>query len=131
MASRHQRLQIPLSQFITLILATVLALSFANFVLTAIESYRLQHQADTLRAAIAAEQAEHERLLARKEYVASDAYQTQLAHELGLYAPDERRLMVVAPPGLLEAETEVDPIFRTATVEEPPYWQQWWELFFE
>lgn len=131
MASDEQRLQIPLSQFITLILGTVLVLSLINFGLTAIENYRLQHKADTLRASIAAERAENERLQARKEYVASEAYQTQLAHELGLYAPDEKRIMVVAPPELKQEQTDMDPIFRTAEVPEPPHWQQWWNLFLE
>lgn len=131
MASDEQRLQIPLSQFITLILGTVLVLSLINFGLTAIENYRLQHKAETLRASIAAEKAENERLQARKEYIASDAYQTQLAHELGLYGQDEKRIMVVAPPELKQEKAETDPIFRTAEVPEPPYWQQWWNLFFE
>lgn len=127
----EQRVQIPLSQFITLILGTVLVLSLVNFGLTAIESYRLQHEADTLRASIAAEKAENERLQARKEYVASDAYQTQLAHELGLYAADEKRIMVVAPPELKQEQTDTDPIFRTAEIPEPPHWQQWWNVFFD
>lgn len=131
MSSDEQRLQIPLSQFITLILGTVLVLSLINFGLTAVENYQLQHKADTLRASIAAERAENDRLQARKEYVTSDAYQTQLAHELGLYAPDEKRIMVVAPPDLAQEKANTDPIFRTAEIPEAPYWQQWWSLFFE
>lgn len=109
---------------------TVLVLSLLHFARTAIDNYRLRHRAEVLRALIAAEQAEHERLLARKAYVASPEYQARLAHELGLYAPNERRLLLVAPPELLEEEATVDPIFRSAHLPEKPYWQQWWDLFF-
>ncbi len=126
----NQRVFQPLSQFVTLILLTVLVLSLVNFARTAIDNYRLRHRAQVLRALIAAEQAEYERLQARKEYVSSPEYQARLAHELGLYAPDERRILLVAPPALLEEEANADPIFRPAELPEKPYWQQWWELFF-
>lgn len=127
---QERRLQIPLTQFMTLILATVLAASIFNFVLTTIKSYRLRHVEAALQAAIQAEADEQQRLLARKRFVESERYQRQLAHEMGLYDARERPLVLVIPAGQEEAYQEPDPIFRAGHTLEKPYWQQWWDLFF-
>ncbi|HBY98280.1 MAG: hypothetical protein M5U01_23295 [Ardenticatenaceae bacterium] len=127
---QERRLQIPLSQFMTVILATVLALSLMNFALTAIKSYRLRHVELELKAEIKAEQEEQGRLLDRKRFVQSEQYQRQLAHELGLYAENERPLVLVLPPEMKGEFEEVNPVFRTGQQLEKPYWQQWWDLFF-
>lgn len=131
MRQEHERrLQIPVSQFITVFLATVLALSLANFGITAVKSYRLRHVEMELHSVIEAEVAEHERLLARKAYVESPQYRHQLAHEMGLYADNERPLVLVMPPEMKTELTTVDPVFREAERLQKPYWQQWWDLFF-
>jgi hypothetical protein len=49
---------------------------------------------------------------------------------MGLYAPDERPLVLILPPEMEEDVREFDPVYREGEVLEPPYWQQWWELFF-
>ncbi len=125
-----QRVHNSLSHFVTLILVTALILSLIHFARTAIDNYRLRHRAQVLQALIEAEEAEYERLMARKAYVASPEYQAKLAHELGLYAPNERRLLVVAPPELLAEQEDSSPILRPAELPQKPYWQQWWDLFF-
>lgn len=126
----ERRLQIPLTQFMTLILATVLAASLFNFAMTTVKSYRLRHVEAELRAAIQAEEEEHERLLARKAFVESERYQRQLAHEMGLYGPRERPIVLIVPPDKQETFAESDPVFRPGRKLEKPYWQQWWDLFF-
>jgi hypothetical protein len=127
---QERRLQIPLSQFMTVILATVLAVSLLNFALTAIQNYRLRHTEMELRAAIEAEKEEQARLLARKEFIQSEQYQRQLAHEMGLYAPNERPIVLVMPPEMKQELENVDPVFRQTEPLQEPYWQQWWDLFF-
>jgi hypothetical protein len=117
-------------QFVTLVLVTILILALANFAKTMLDNYRLGAEKAEWQAKIDQEMAEYERLLEQKAYVQSDSYQRQLAHEMGLYAPDERPLVLVLPPGREEEVREFDPVFREAEILEPPYWQQWWELFF-
>lgn len=126
----ERRLQIPLSQFMTVILATVLALSLVNFALTAVKSYRLRHVELELKTAIQAEQAEQARLLERKRFVQGEQYQRHLAHELGLYADDERPLVLIVPPEMKDELEESNPVFREGQQLAKPYWQQWWDLFF-
>lgn len=131
MTAQSNRLSLTISQFVTLLLLTILLLSLANFGLRAVERYRLRHRAEVLQAAIAAEREEQTRLLARKAYVASPEYQARLAHELGLYAPNERRLVVLGGDTLRRKEVaEETVILREAQVPVVPYWQQWWETFF-
>lgn len=131
MAAKEQpRWQLPLLQFVTLMLMTILVVALGSFARTMLDNYRLRAEHEMWEARIAQEEAEHERLLAQREYVASDAYQRQLAHEMGLYAPNERPLVLVLPPELHEEIRNFDPVFREAEVLEPPYWRQWWELFF-
>nr|WP_290670279.1 hypothetical protein [Ardenticatena sp.] len=131
MTTQTNRLSLTISQFVTLLLLTILLLSLANFGLRAVERYRLRHRADVLQAAIAAEREEYARLLARKAYVASPEYQARLAHELGLYAPNERRLIVLDGESLRNTTVEEERVVvREADMPVQPYWQQWWEAFF-
>lgn len=125
-----QRWQLPLMQFVTLMMMTILVIAMGNFAKTMLDNYRLRAEKETWEARIAQEQAEYERLLAQKAYVESESYQRQLAHEMGLYAPDEQPLVLVLPPDMQEEARDFDPVYRTGEALEPPYWQQWWELFF-
>ncbi len=117
-------------QFVTLVLVTILIISLGNFAKTMLDNYLLSAEKASWEAKIAQEQAEYERLMEQMAFVESDTYQRQLAHEMGLYAPDERPLVLVLPPGQEEEVRDFDPVFREGEVLEPPYWQQWWELFF-
>ncbi len=129
-AKEQQRWQLPVMQFVTLVLVTILIIALANFARTMLENYRLSADKAELEAVIALEQEEENRLLAQKEHVASDTYQRQLAHEMGLYAPDERPLVLVLPPEMEDDVRDFDPVFRQGEILEPPYWEQWWDLFF-
>ncbi|HEX8684245.1 MAG TPA: hypothetical protein VF707_18150 [Ardenticatenaceae bacterium] len=129
-AKEQQRWQLPISQFVTLVLVTIFLVAVGNFARTMLDNYRLNAEKTVWQARIDQEIAEHERLLAQKAYVESETYQRQLAHEMGLYAPDERPLVLVLPPGMETDVRQFDPIFRQGEIVEPPYWQQWWDLFF-
>jgi hypothetical protein len=126
----QQRWQLPVMQFVTLVLMAILLIALGHFAKTMLENHRLSAQKAMLEAQMAREEAEGERLRAQQAYVASDAYQRQLAHEMGLFAPDERPLVLILPPEMEEDVRDFDPIYREGKVLEPPYWQQWWELFF-
>jgi hypothetical protein len=125
-----QRWQLPITQFITLVLITVFLVAIGSFAKTMLDNYRMNAEKVVWQARIDQEVAEHERLLEQKAFVESETYQRQLAHEMGLYAPDEKPLVLVLPPEMQEDVRDFDPIFRQGEVVEPPYWQQWWDLFF-
>lgn len=125
-----QRLQLPIMEFITLFLITISLLALGNFASTVMDHYQMKAVKAEWQAKIEQEEAEYERLLKQKERVQSDAYQRQLAHELGFYASNEQPLVLVLPPELQDEMDEINPIYREGTEFEPPYWQQWWDLFF-
>jgi hypothetical protein len=124
------RRQLPIVQFLTTVIGIVILIAVFSFARTMLDNYWLAQEKAEWQAKIDAEQAEYDRLLRQKEFIESDAYQSQLAHEMGLYAPNERPLVVVLPPDMQADFREFDPVFREADVYEPPYWQQWWRLFF-
>lgn len=122
--------QLPLMQFVTLMLMTLLLVALGHFARTMVDNYRLNTEKAMWEARIEQEREAHARLLEQKAFVASDSYQRHLAHEMGLYAPDERPLVLLVPPEMADEVEQFDPIYREGTVVEPPYWQQWWALFF-
>ncbi|MGH2543599.1 MAG: hypothetical protein ACRDIB_12410 [Ardenticatenaceae bacterium] len=126
----QQRWQLPIMQFVTLVLVTILIIALGHFAKTMLDNHRLSADKAMWQARIAQEEAEYQRLLAQKAFVESETYQRQLAHEMGLYAPDERPLVLILPPEMEEDVRAFDPVYREGEVWEPPYWQQWWELFF-
>jgi hypothetical protein len=127
---QQQRWQLPVLQVITLILVTIVVVALGHFGKTMLDNYRLSAEREMWQAKIDKEKAENERLIAQRDFVASETYQRQLAHEMGLYAPDERPLVLILPPELKEEVRDFDPVFRQGEVLQVPYWQQWWELFF-
>jgi hypothetical protein len=127
---QQQRWQLPVMQFVTLVLGMILFIALGNFAKTMLDNYWLSAEKVEWEARIAQEEAENERLLAQQAFVESETYQRQLAHEMGLYAPDERPLVLVLPPGQEDDVRDFDPVFREGEILEPPYWQQWWVLFF-
>ena len=128
----QQRRQFPIMQFITLILITISILALGNFAKAVLDNHRLDAEKAMWQAKIEQELAEKERLLKQKELVASDTYQRQLAHELGLYAPDEQPLVLILPPESQDRSNihQFDPVYREGELIEPPNWLQWWDLFF-
>ena len=127
---QRKRLQLPIMEFATLFFITISMLALGNFASTVMEHYKMKALKSEWQAKIDRELAEQERLEKQLELVQSDAYQRQLAHELGRYAPDEQPLVLILSPELQEEVDEFDPIYREGVEFEPPYWQQWWELFF-
>lgn len=117
-------------QSIVLVLISILVIAVINLGQTVLDNYRYTAEKEMWIARIEREKAEYERLIALQEFVNSDTYQRKLAHELGLYGPNEQPLMLVLPPEMQQELHEFNPITREEKILEPPYWRQWWELFF-
>ena len=130
MATKDTRWQLPIVQFATLVVVMMLVFAVGSFAKTMLDNYRLSDERAHWTALRDEEKAKYERLTAERERVAAESYQRRLAHEMGLYAPDERPLTLVLPAGAQREADDFAPVYREATPYEPPYWQQWWELFF-
>ena len=130
MTAREQlRRQVPFTQFVAVMLATLLLFAFFSFARTMLQNYWLSADKAEWEQKIALEEARRSRLEAQLVQVESDAYQRQLAHEMGLYAPNEHPLVLILPPDIEDESRELAPILRPAVPLPRPYWQQWWELF--
>ncbi len=127
---QRKRLQLPIMEFATLFFITISLLALGNFASTVMDHYEMKALKSEWQAKIDQELAEKGRLEKQLKLVASDAYQRQLAHELGRYSPDEQPIVLILPPELQEDVDELNPIYREGKEFEPPYWQQWWDLFF-
>ncbi len=119
-----------LMQSVIIFLISILVVASINVGKTILDNYRYSAEKDMWLARIEREKDDYKQLLKLQKFVASDTYQRKLAHELGLYAPDEQPLMIVLPPEMQQELHEFDPITREKKVIEAPYWKQWWELFF-
>lgn len=119
-----------LMQSVIIFLISILVIALIHVGKTILDNYRYSAEKEMWLAKIEREQAGYDRLMVLKEFVASDTYQRKLAHELGLYGPNEQPLMLVLPPEMQQEIHEFNPITREKKVLEPPYWRQWWELFF-
>ena len=129
-AKRSLQRQLPITQFVTVMLATLLFFSLFSFGKTMFNNYWLSADKAGWEAKIEAEAARQARLETQLVEVKSDAYQRQLAHEMGLYAPNKQPLSLILPPDMESESRELPPIIQPALPLDPPNWQQWWLLFF-
>jgi cell division protein FtsL len=93
----------------------------------ALDNYRLNREAEALRAEIVALRTENVQLQGRIEQARTDAAIETIAREqLGLIKPGDRPLVLVsdgpAPAALPREVAQSDP--------PPPVWRQWWDYFF-
>lgn len=129
-ATKDTRWQLPIMQFATLVGVMLLLMAVGSFAKTMLDNYRLADERARWESLLAEQQAQHAALLTRREVALSDTRQRQLAHEMGLYAPNERPIVLVLPPEMRQPANDFTPTYREEVPYEPPYWQQWWELFF-
>jgi cell division protein FtsB len=95
----------------------------------ALDNYRLNQEADALRADVAALRAENVQLQQRIEQARSDtAIETIAREQLGLIKPGDHPLVLV-PMGGPPASTSPPPAPAPAPPPPPP-WQQWWDYLF-
>jgi len=131
MSKTKRNRTVPLTQIITIVIATMAISMIVDFGRKAATNYRIRREEIKLEQEIAAERAQHEALLARREYVQTDEYVEQVAREeLKWVRPGE---IVVVPvplhreplPTLEASPTPIKPL------QGEPHWQEWWVLFFD
>jgi len=94
----------------------------------AVENYRLNQQADQLRAETVGLRAENVRLQQAIEQARTDtAIETIAREQLGLIKPGDRPLVLVPQNGT----TSAAPVPEAMPPPTPrPNWRQWWDYFF-
>ena len=127
--------------------AAVLAVPLLLYALVAtgqkaLENYRLNQEADGLRADIVSLRAQNLRLQQDIEQARTDAAIEALARQqLGLVKPGDHAIVVVSGPDATSAattSTSTAPNVTAATsrpaaqtsAQERPTWRQWWDYFF-
>jgi cell division protein FtsL len=93
----------------------------------ALDNYRLNHDADTLRAEIVGLRAENIHLQQQIEQARTDtAIETIAREQLGLIKPGDHPLVLV--PQATQAATA--PTAAPAPPPPAPAWRQWWDYLF-
>jgi cell division protein FtsB len=131
MSKTKRNRTVPLTQIITIVVATMAISMIVDFGRKAAANYRIRREEVRLEQEIAAERAQHEALLARREYVQTDEYVEQVAREeLKWVRPGE---IVVVP---VPVQREPLPTLEASPTPVKPspgesHWQEWWTLFFD
>jgi cell division protein FtsL len=112
-------------------LAAVLAVPLLLYALVAtgqkaLDNYRLNQEADGLRAEVASLRGENIQLQKQIEQARTDSAIEAIAREqLGLIKPGDHPLVLISPP----AQPAVAPTPAPTPAPQPP-WRQWWDVFF-
>jgi cell division protein FtsB len=94
----------------------------------AVESYRLNQEADRLRADIVSLRGENIQLQRDIERARTDsAIETIAREQLGLIKPGDHPLILVEPPG---GRTAVQTPAQAPAPAPRPVWRQWYDYFF-
>jgi cell division protein FtsB len=131
MSKTKRNRTVPLTQIITIVVATMAISMIVDFGRKAAANYRIRREEIRLEQEIVAERAQHEALLASREYVQTDEYVEQVAREeLKWVRPGE---VVVVPVPL---HREALPTVEASPIPVKPlpgesHWQEWWDLFFD
>ena len=123
------------SQLVAVIMA-VLAISLVvDFSRKAVDSYRVKARAEEYGQMIEAAEAENQRLRDLKEFAKSNAFvEKEARRDFKAGRPEEVRVVIpapVAPEG--EGSGSVPGVSSSSALPETeePYWQSWWQLFFD
>ena len=131
MSKTKRNRTVPLTQIITIVVATMAISMIVDFGRKAAANYRIRREEMRLEQEIVAERAQHEALLASREDVQTDEYVEQVAREeLKWVRPGE--VVVVPVPLHREAlpTQEASPI-PVKPLPGESHWQEWWDLFFD
>jgi cell division protein FtsB len=116
-------------------LAAVLAVPVVLYALVAtgqkaLDNYRLNQEAETLRAEVVALRGDHIALQKQIELARGDVAIEAIARtQLGLIKPGDHPVVVASdPPSASQPEPKPAP--AAPAVEAPPPWRQWFSLFF-
>jgi hypothetical protein len=128
---KKQSSKIPLAQFVAIIALSISVFFIVDFARRAAANYRVQREAERLSQEVELAQQHQQRLLARREYVASDLYVEELARkELKWARPGETVVVVMPTPEAIAKP--VQPTASGAAMKQTPPTpaEAWWLLFF-
>jgi cell division protein FtsL len=117
-------------------LAAVLAVPLLLYALVAtgqkaLDNYRLNQQADGLRAEVVALRDENIRLQQQLEDARTDtAIETIAREQLGLIKPGDKPLVMAATSAPSDAPAQAPAASPPPQADPRPVWRQWWDQFF-
>jgi cell division protein FtsL len=116
-------------------MAAVLVVPLLLFALVAtgqkaLDNYRLNLEAEALRAQVVALRGENIQLQQQIEQARTDtAIETIAREQLGLINPGDHPVVLVSPSGSA-APPSASPLPAPPPAPSPPVWRQWWEFLF-
>jgi cell division protein FtsB len=127
--TRHRT--VPFTQIVIIVVATMAISMIVDFGRKATANYRVRREETRLEQEIAAERAQHEALLARREYVQMDEYIEQVAREELKWVKSGEIVVVPVPINRKPLPTPEASPTPTQPLQREYQWQEWWALFFD
>jgi cell division protein FtsB len=127
---KRKQLDLPIAHFIAVIVLSISLFLIIDFGRRAATGYRVRREEDRLRSQMEAAQKTQETLLARLDYVATDAYVEEIArNELKWSKPGEVVVVIMPTPQMTASSPASS---RPTPGNSPPATplQAWLELFF-
>ena len=129
---KRKHIDLPIAQFIAIIVLSISLFLIIDFGRRAATGYRVRREEERLQAQLVAAQNTQEQLLARRDYVITDAYIEEIArNELKWSKPGETIIIIMptpqaAPQPLISTSNDV---LRLSDQTQTPL-QAWIKLFF-
>jgi cell division protein FtsB len=131
MSKAKRQRTVPLTQIITIVVATMAISMIVDFGRKATANYRVRNEESRLEQEIAAEKAKHEALLRRRTYVQTDEYVESVAREELKWVRPGEIVVVPIPVERKPLPTPETPPAPTELLQKESHWQVWWSLFFD
>jgi cell division protein FtsB len=131
MSKTKRQRTVPLTQIVTIVVATMAISMIVDFGRKATANYRIRNEESRLEQEIAAERAKHEALLAHREYVQTDEYVERVAREELKWVKPGEIVVVPVPLSRQPPPTPETPPAPTEPLQRESNWQEWWVLFFD
>jgi cell division protein FtsB len=122
---------VPFTQIIIIVVATMAISMIVDFGRKATANYRVQREEIRLEQETATEKAQHEALLARKEYVQTDEYIEHVAREELKWVRQGEIVVVPIPLNSKPLPTPEPSLALSKPLQGESHWQEWWTLFFD
>jgi cell division protein FtsB len=128
---KKQSSKVPLAQFIAIIVLSISVFFIIDFARRAAANYRVQREAERLTQEVETAQQQQEKLLARRSYVAGNAYIEEVARKELKWAKPGETVMVVlpTPEAVSSAAARATPAESIGRAARTPT-EAWWLLFF-
>jgi len=128
---KRKQIDLPISQFIAVIILSLSVFLIVDFGRRAATGYRIHQEEERLEQELLLLQEEHEALLARQDYVSSDAYVEEIARNELKWSRAGEQVMVILPqtPQSALPPTQTKQSKLTVSSTQTPL-EAWKALFF-